>query len=31
MARDAVLCHFDEENAPRVVKLHLIRDEAIVV
>ena len=29
MAREAVLCHFDEENAPRVVRLHLVRDEAV--
>ena len=31
MARDAVLCHFDEDEAPRVVRLHLVRDEAIAV
>ena len=31
MAREAVLCHFDEENAPRVVRLHLVRDEAVAV
>ena len=29
MARDAVLCHFDELEAPRVIRLHLIREEAI--
>ena len=23
MARDAVLCHFDEDSAPRVIRLHL--------
>ena len=31
MARDAVRCHFDEENMPRVIRLHLIREEAIAV
>ena len=31
MARDAVLCHFDEGGAPRVIRLHLVRDEAIAV
>ena len=31
MARDAVLCHFDEGDAPRVIRLHLVRDEAIAV
>ena len=31
MARDAVLRHFDKGNAPRVLRLHLIREEAIAV
>lgn len=31
MARDAVLCHFEEEDAPRVIRLHLVREEAIAV
>ena len=31
MARDAVLCHFDGEEAPQVIRLHLVRDEAIAV
>ena len=31
MARDAVLCHFDEDGAPRLIRLHLVRDEAIAV
>ena len=29
--RDAVKCHFDEENCPRVVRLHFVRDEVIAV
>ena len=31
MAREAVLCHFDEGSSPRVVRLHLVRDEVIAV
>ena len=31
MARDAVLCHFEAEDAPRVIRLHLVREEAIAV
>ena len=31
MVREAVLCHFDEGGAPRVIRLHLVRDEAIAV
>ena len=31
MARDAVLCHFGEDQAPRVIRLHLVRQEAIAV
>ena len=31
MARDAVLCHFDETDVPRVIRLHLVREDAIAV
>ena len=31
MARDAVLCHFDEADVPRVIRLHLVREDAIAV
>ena len=31
MVRDAVLCHFDEDDVPRVIRLHLVREEAIAV
>ena len=31
MAREAVLCHFGEGDAPRVIRLHLVREEAIAV
>ncbi len=29
MVRDAVLCHFDAAEAPRVIRLHLVRDETL--
>ena len=29
--RDAVLCHFDEGQAPRMTRLHYTRDEVIAV
>jgi hypothetical protein len=29
MAQDAVRCHFDEEVRPRVIRLHLVKDEVI--
>ena len=31
MVRNAVRCHFDDENMPRVIRLHLVRVEAIAV
>ena len=31
MVRDAVLCHFDREDKPKVIRLHLVTDEAIAV
>ena len=27
--RDALRCHFDEGDRPRVIRLHLVRDEVI--
>lgn len=29
--RDAVRCHFEEGNAPKVVRLHHVREEIIAV
>jgi hypothetical protein len=29
MVRDAVRCHFDPGTAPRLIRLHLVRDEVI--
>ena len=31
MLRDAVLCHFDEGEVPRVIRMHLVQDEIIRV
>ena len=31
MARDAVRCHFGSEDVPQIVRLHLVRDEAVAV
>jgi hypothetical protein len=28
-ARDAVRCHFDEGEAPKLIRLHYVRDEVI--
>lgn len=29
--RDAVQCHFDEDERPAVIRLHLVREEVIPV
>ena len=29
--RDAVQCHFDDGNAPQVIRLHFVRDEVIAL
>lgn len=29
--RDAVLCHFEEGQAPKVIRLHFVRGEVLVV
>ncbi len=31
MVQDAVRCHFDDGDRPRVVRLHMVRDEVITV
>ena len=31
MVRDAVLCHFGGDTAPRVIRLRLVREDAIAV
>ena len=30
MLRDAVRCHFDEGEAPRVIRMHLLQEEVIL-
>ena len=30
-ARDAVRCHFDEGDLPKVIRLHYVRDHVIAV
>lgn len=29
--RDAVRCHFDERQAPKIIRLHFVREEVITV
>ena len=29
--KDAVLCHFDKENIPKIIRLHLVKDELIAI
>lgn len=29
MIRDAVACHFDEAEAPKIIRLHYVREEVI--
>jgi len=29
--RDAVRCHFEEVNLPRMIRLHVVRDEILIV
>ena len=31
MVKDAVLCHFDDEDAPTEIRLRLVRDEVIAL
>jgi hypothetical protein len=29
MVRDAVACHFDDADRPKVIRLHFVRDEVL--
>ena len=29
MAQDAVHCHFDKKDMPRIIRLHIVKDEVI--
>jgi len=31
MVQDAMQCHFEAEEMPRLIRLHIVRDEVIVV
>ncbi len=31
MVRDAVRCHFDDDIRPQLVRLHLVKDEVLLV
>lgn len=31
MAQDAVRCHFEEADAPSIIRLHIVKDEVISV
>lgn len=29
--KDAVICHFDKDNKPKIIRLHLVKDELMAV
>ncbi len=29
--KDAVLCHFSKKNTPKLIRLHLVKDELITI
>jgi len=29
--RDALQCHFDEEEMPKIVRLHIVKDEVFAI
>ena len=31
MVRDAVKCHFENDSAPRIIRLHIVKDEVMPV
>ena len=31
MVRDAVVCHFEEQSRPKIIRLHFVREELIAV
>ena len=31
MVHDAVLCHFEDKDRPKVIRLHLVKDELLAV
>ena len=31
MVRDAVVCHFEESERPKIIRLHFVREEVLAV
>ena len=31
MIVDAVKCHFDEEDLPKIIRIHIVKDEVIAI
>lgn len=31
MVKDAVECHFDEEERPKIIRLHIVKQEVITI
>ncbi len=31
MVRDAVLCHFNEQDRPKIIRLHMVKEELLAV
>ncbi len=31
MIVDAVKCHFDEEDLPKIIRMHIVKDEVIAI
>lgn len=31
MVKDAVICHFEESDRPRMIRLHMVKDEVFLV
>lgn len=29
--KDAVLCHFEEDNMPKIIRLHMVKDETLIL
>lgn len=29
--KDAVACHFDDDNRPKIIRLHLVREELLTI
>ena len=29
--KDAIKCHFDEKEMPRIIRLHIVKDEVITI